>query len=344
MSAAATAAMDNSSSGVFDGCSDSCGWIAAAISMLAYGTYGVPIKETLGSGMPADLNPLVFQSYKSTVMFGMAPCVLLLAGVPFTFTPWGILSGLFWVLGGTGGVVAVRWAGMATAVGTWSSVMICVNFVWGILIFEEPVANVRNTAAAFVLLGLGLIGMSKFGAPSSSARSSDDEVVELPAEYPVVNERVRLLTGAKSGEGAIDVSLRTDTLKSDIVVVLSSFNPETHVYICGVILRKRAAGIMAAVFNGLMSGTSLIPLHYAERYGFGGPDYIMSYAAGALLSNIGIWIIYYAVLVVRLHRKNEEVEISWKSKLQRAAESMPEMYFRQLWKTGLCAGTYINTF
>ncbi len=81
----------------FDSCSDSCGWTAAIVALFAYGTYGVPIKET--HKIP-DLNPLVFQSYKSVVMFAMAPMVVML-GVPLRFTPWGILSGLLWVLGGT---------------------------------------------------------------------------------------------------------------------------------------------------------------------------------------------------------------------------------------------------
>jgi hypothetical protein len=43
-------------------------------------------------------------------------------------------------------------AGLAIAVGTWASVMICVNFVWGILIFQvrqTVKATQRNATLAF---------------------------------------------------------------------------------------------------------------------------------------------------------------------------------------------------
>ena len=86
---------------VFDGCGDSCGWTAALIALFAAGTYGVPIKETRSL---TDLNPLIFQSFKTAVFFVMSATVLVV-GVPLGFTPWGVLSGLLWVLGGTGGVV-----------------------------------------------------------------------------------------------------------------------------------------------------------------------------------------------------------------------------------------------
>lgn len=364
------------SNGILEGCSDACGWIAALVSMLAYGTYGVPIKETMHIVMPAaadELNPLIFQTYKSVVMFGMAPLVvLLLAGVPYSFTPWGILSGLLWVLGGTAGVVAIRWAGMATAIGTWASVMIAVNFVWGILVFQEPVSDMRKTVAAFALLTLGLIGMSRYGAPSNETTTSEDDhhVVRsesddddkreiMESRYSTANESVGLIsTSDRSGvlrrmrseESALDQSFlqRTadttttpESLGDFIISPSSSFNAETHVRVCRVVLRKRIAGILAAIFNGLMSGSSLIPLHYAKRHGFGGVHYIISYATGALLANIGIWLVYYAVLLLSLlQRKRGEMGVSWKARLQQASENMPECHFRRLWKTGLCAGTY----
>jgi Transmembrane family, TMEM144 of transporters len=355
---------------VFEECSDSCGWTAALIALFAAGTYGVPIKETHSL---TDLNPFIFQSFKTMVFVITSLSVLQLGNVPCTFTPWGILSGLLWVLGGTGGVVAVRMAGLAVAVGTWASVMICVNFVWGILVFREPVANMQNTVSAFVLLGLGLVGMSKYGAPPPSSTTTTNESNEGDDKLKRVdscdddaneeqmesgdNDRANLIvksksvvlrrTGMKSDETAVaevllDTSSRTATpmeIDANTTTSSSAFNPESHVRVCGIILSKRAAGIMAALFNGLMSGSSLIPMHYAKRHGFGGANYIISYATGALLSNIGIWIIYYTVLVVRLYRKHGDDEISWKATLQKAAGSMPEWHFQQLWKPALAAGT-----
>ena len=346
----------------FDSCSDSCGWTAAIVALLAYGTYGVPIKET--HKIP-DLNPLVFQSYKSVVMFAMAPMVVML-GVPLRFTPWGILSGLLWVLGGTGGVVAVRYAGMATAVGTWASVMIFVNFIWGILVFEEPVANMYDTTAAFVLLTIGLIGMSKHSAPTRSHasrvelveehRQSINNLIDYASfrspdvEKQQVKEKEGLLSGGQTNsfDAKLFTSYRSDdsSEKDFYFDEVPTFNPETHIQLLGdgIILQKRTVGILAAIFNGLMSGSSLIPLHYAEREGFGGPHYMISYATGAAIANIGLWVVYYIVLVIEVHEQTSAsadlyAPLSWTAKMRQATANMPEWHFYQLWKPGFAAGT-----
>jgi Transmembrane family, TMEM144 of transporters len=411
---------------VFDGCSDSCGWTAAFLALLCAGTYGVPIKETHHL---TEVNPLVFQSFKTLVFFVLSLHVLLL-GVPLRFTPWGILSGLLWVLGGTGGVMGVRLAGMAVAVGTWASVMICVNFVWGILIFQEPVANLHNTVAAFVLLGLGLVGMSKFGAPSASASltsstidadekqrlngESNSESVELLLDD---EQRIRTsmetttttnssssqsssnmtrkpsqvfrrtTTGAKSSNSDEEdglaplLSVKSSSLEIDFndatnnasfsiekaplsggSLVLSStlqsstiippFNPDTHIRLFGLCtLRKRTAGILAALFNGSMSGSALIPMHYARRQGgLGGEHFMVSYGCGALLSNICLWIGYFAIVLlwtifvpttstVLPPSKKKEMPSS-SSWLRQALDQMPEWHVAQLWKPAVAAGTF----
>ena len=361
-----------SSDGLLGGCSDSCGWLAATIALLSYGTYGVPIKHTVHNMSGTDVNPLIFQSYKTVMMLCLAPLVVFL-DVPLRWTPWGLLSGLLWVLGGTGGVVGVRWAGMSTAIATWASVMIMVNFVWGILVFQEPVANLPHTVAAFLLLGLGLIGMSRFGAPSSSSNTihnyqrvapnmeesgvesnesgirmnfsmmgegDDDEaeiegleVVVTKNDLPEISARLRrsdTLSAASESGGEMDA-------ESDVVP--PSFSTETHVRVFkNRVVSKRLVGIGAAVFNGLMAGSSLIPMHYAKRHGFGGVHYMLSYAVGAFISNLVLWLIYYVVLFSRL----SSLEVSWRSRLLQAATEMPKPHLQQLWKPGLCAGLLLT--
>jgi hypothetical protein len=83
----------------FDSCTDSCGWTAAFIAALAYGSFGVPVKAT----KHIDVHPLMLQSYKTLVVFVTCWFVTLL-GVQVGFTKWGLLSGLLWVVGGTGGM------------------------------------------------------------------------------------------------------------------------------------------------------------------------------------------------------------------------------------------------
>jgi len=369
---------ESGSDGLLGGCSDSCGWLAALIALLSYGTYGVPIKHTVHHMSSGDVNPLVFQSYKTVTMLCLAPLVVFL-DVPLRWTPWGLLSGLLWVLGGTGGVVGVRWAGMSTAIATWASVMIMVNFVWGILVFQEPVANLPHTVAAFLLLGLGLIGMSRFGAPSTDSSNTihnyqhvaltmeengeesndsgirmsfsmmgeedddDDEaeiegleVVATKNDLPEISARLRRSDTLSASESVGEMNAESDV---ESVVAPPSFNAETHVRVFkSRVVSKRLVGIGAAVFNGLMAGSSLIPMHYAKRHGFGGVHYMLSYAVGAFISNLILWLIYYVVVFSRL----SSLEVSWRSRLLQAAAEMPKPHLQQLWKPGLCAGLLLT--
>ena len=96
----------------FDSCTDTCGWVAAFVAALSYGSYGVPIKHT----KHIDVHPLIFQSYKTFVMFVTCWGVKLL-GVEIAFTRWGLLSGFMWIVGGVGGIYGIRNAGLAIAVG-----------------------------------------------------------------------------------------------------------------------------------------------------------------------------------------------------------------------------------
>ena len=365
---------------------DTCGWIAALVALFAAGTYGVPIKETIYQ--ISDLNPFVFQTYKVVIFFLVSIITVLVFQIPIRMTfYYGTLSGLLWVCGGTGGIVAVRYAGLATAVGTWASIMICINFTWGILVFHEPVVNMYNTSAAFLLLGLGLIGMSTYGDPSNSksavksiVQSSTNSTVPMgdPHDCSQDNDcgtykkelEIRSEPSRKSSsnrlhrsfnntngsddeyefEDASENAITSSLLKQRKVVSLKeclndeetteidsvgsnnstaattlsstsstiangiqqlNYNPETHVRFCQsqIVITKRIAGIMAALFNGFMSGSSLIPMHYAKRQPNGnwsGLNYIISFSVGSLFSCMSIWTVYFIFLVVRQHRSNKK--------------------------------------
>jgi hypothetical protein len=74
----------------------SLGWIFVAGSWLTFGSFGVPIKTE--AVMKARIDPLMFQSMK--VVWVFLTCWIVLAWEDFDFTPWGILSGAFWVPAG----------------------------------------------------------------------------------------------------------------------------------------------------------------------------------------------------------------------------------------------------
>jgi Transmembrane family, TMEM144 of transporters len=355
---------------IFDGCDDSCGWTAAIIAALAYGSFGVPIKET---NSVKTAHPLVLQSYKTVTMFAMSWLVLAM-GVAPSFTPWGILSGTLWVLGGTGGIYAIRKAGMATAVGTWASVMIVVNFTWGILIFQEPVHDIAGVTEAFLLLAVGLVGMSYFAAPSdrdneheeqmnftpsptpsgssSSANSATSLMIEaeerLDAENPF--PRAQLIQRPSGAVFTIETTMNDDASsqsKPHFVFVdddnrpLSSTMQESSpmdVQLFGRFsVSERTAGILGAVFNGLMTGSSLVPIHYAKEQGYGGANYMISFASGGMLANTGIWGVYAAYL----YRQNAERQLPG-SILYQTYSSLPPWHLQRLLLPGCIAGALLT--
>jgi hypothetical protein len=108
---------------------DVCGWLAAIGGMLAFGTFGVPIKSEAARSV--DIDPLVMQTYKTTMCF-LTSWLVLLFGEELTFTPWGIVSGLFWVPGGVATVYAVKSAGLAIGIGVGSSFIVLISFTWGV--------------------------------------------------------------------------------------------------------------------------------------------------------------------------------------------------------------------
>jgi hypothetical protein len=323
---------------IFDDCDDSCGWIAAVVAALAYGSYGVPIKETV----QIDVHPLVLQSFKSFAMFLMCWLVRLL-GVKAEWTPWGLVSGLLWVIGGTCGIYAIRATGMAVAVGTWASTMICVNFYWGIVVFKEPVADFWGTVGAFVCLAIGLVGMSHFSAPSEKEKVEVDQELQELALQQDEDDISRPTTSSITGRlERRDLALSTDlndllqqrnvhqspTSSADVDV--SRFTSSGTVVILGHTLSNRVAGLVAAVVNGVFAGSSLIPVQYAKQHGFAGANYIISFAVGALSTNTALWLVVF--LYYYYTRPSAE------SRFKQAYECMPHWHLRELWLPGLVGG------
>ena len=353
-------------SSLFDNCSDSCGWTAGILAAVAYGCFGVPIKETAHM----DVHPLILQSYKTGTMF--ACCWFVLAmGVDVSFTPWGIISGFLWVLGGTGGIYAIRMAGMAISVGTWASVMICVNFVWGILIFQEPVASFYGTLGAFGLLGCGLVGMSWNSSPPpqrSTERSqliiqstSTERIVKteeastlgaapkrkqvdkrrlesVDTADKLVNEEVLQALVRNNSYDSFQDSTSRDDIEDDaakpshnhLEILGSATN---RITLFGVSMTRHQAGICGAVFNGVMSGSSLLPLHFAKNQGFGGARYMISYATGALLSNGFIWCCFVGLKWMEVSAANVPGSVALQT-----YTSLPSWHFKKLWFPGVTAG------
>jgi len=299
-------------------CSDGCGWVAALFGAVLYGSYGVPIKNT----KHIPVHPLVLQTFKSVTMFVTCWLVMLL-GIQPRWTPWGLLSGLLWVSGGTCGIYAIRMAGLAVAVGTWSSVMCCINFIWGILIFQEPISHFSTTMGSFLLLGLGLVGMSHFSSPEFSQKAphnnhllcvdkekedmaEEGDLMEMTTPLQPLNPKETSPSGITSRgdkqERLVETAGRDENDNSDDqtggflsetkdgrVVIFPCDKRGPNGGTCATTVTQRTAGILGAVLNGVLAGSSLIPVHYAKAQGLGGANYYISFACGSVIANTVVW-------------------------------------------------------
>lgn len=149
---------------------ESCGWAAAACAMLLSGSFGVPIKSETCRRL--DIDPMVFQTYKTVVCFLVAGVSLWLLDHPFHFTPWGIVSGLFWIPGGVGTVMSIKLAGLAIATAVGNSCIALVSFTWGIFIFREPIHSKIVACLGVCMMVFGFSGMSYFSTRPKSAETT----------------------------------------------------------------------------------------------------------------------------------------------------------------------------
>lgn len=348
---------------VLDECTENCGWVAAVVAVIAWGSFGAPLKTSA----KVEVNFFVMQTYKTVICFLTCWLVLLL-GVDLRWSNWGIASGLFWVPGAACGIYGIRNAGLAVAQGTWSAIQVLVSFVFGIIIFQEGVKSIYRTICAFLLLTVGLIGMSRYaGAGASQTKkvvnATDDSsgtTVHVSLDDSgrkgkrVPKRHLNETTTAfvvdadigSSGKTSTTKPLEMEPLVDDESVVMGSSKDaadsardrkdKIHFFVTSfglfkpisITVTRHQMGILGAVVNGAWGGCNMIPLHYAIRDdGLSGADYLISFATGSLIVNTILWI---ALFFYYLHQR--------KGVLSEAVDALPKFHLRQLGIPGLMAG------
>jgi hypothetical protein len=150
------------------------------------------------------------------------------------------------------------------------------------------------TLGAFLLLALGLVGMSLYSTPQPVDQPPSTEMTENigPNQNEVEEiDRALIVKRTSSYTGKIDhrdIQRRNEesgsygsSADADEPLFTIQTEPKEkdpdQVLLCGVLMKKRVAGICGAIFNGVMTGSSLIPLHYAKTQGYGGANYMIRY-------------------------------------------------------------------
>lgn len=262
-----------------------CGFAAALLSIVAFGSFAVPIKCQAARKVAVD--PLVLQTYKIGACFVTSWFVLLIGGVKFAFTPYGFVSGLLMVPGGTAGYYGVRNAGLAVSQGIWSSLKVLVAFAWGLFIFREPVQSKSATAFAVLLMLVGLAGMSFYAAPMSSSNTSPTNNIRRQEldDQQLLEEPLLLLDDDEGADETIEpFSARRQRNGIGCITRIGG-------------LDSWYLGILGAVIDGLYGGSVLVPMHFAKMQSeeLQGLGYLISFAIGCAsvvsLVWLGRWIL-----------------------------------------------------
>lgn len=342
---------------ILDSCGQGCGLIAAFVGIVGFGSFGVPLKGEAANRVDAD--PFVLQTYKSTMCF-LTCWLALLLGESFHFTPMGILSGILWVSGGIAGIYGIRNAGLAISVGTWSGVTVLGSFAWGIFVFGERVHSIKITVFGMCLMLIGFVGMSFFTSPKVSDDEDDDEdrgeekareskrstqvssncdcsddssgneydngnVIFEPmgggsetlTEHLLQNIEDPLIVD--NGDGSIQLTGGNN----DNSTLSDETNGNDTVLFLGRQWKRRTLGIIGAAFDGLLGGSTLVPMHYSDSSGL---EYVVSFAIGAGIVTVVGWIIRF---LYNVHEK-QSIKSGW--------EALPSMHFKALAIPGALAG------
>lgn len=175
------------------------GFIAAAICVLAWGSYLVPLKKY------KECEPLYFQALQAVGIVLSTLLITIINGLWF-FSWWGVLSGTVWAIGSIMSLFAVRKEGLAAASAGWMGVGIFMSFLWGVFFFKE---NINSTALAIVgliLLFTALISINNLNR-SANSKNTDIEIAAKPRSKFKIIGLTSLLAGMMFGSYLVPLNL-----------------------------------------------------------------------------------------------------------------------------------------
>ena len=261
--------------------------------------------------------PVLYYTFHTRGEHSLTSWLVLLLGQEFTFTKWGIVSGLFWVPGGAFNIFAIRNAGLAISQGIVASSIVMVSFVWGNLVFREPVKSQVAAYFAVWLIMAGLYGMSYFStAESLSSENSSNDLHRTDEEK---EEEQQDLMRKSSDSFDNDAASITEPL--EIHQQQQPIGNRRSILILGKTYSRRNLGLLSALMCGLWGGSCLVPMHYStgDTNGLG---YVISFSIGALLVTIMLWILRFMHQLVKLRSIKEAYAV------------LPSFHFRVMWLPG----------
>jgi glucose uptake protein len=129
------------------------GFIAAAISALAWGSYLVPMRRI------KQYDPFYFQAIMCAAIF-LSSLVISFLYNSFAISYYGLLSGILWSIGNAVSIIAVKNLGLSKAAPLWVGILIFTSFAWGILFIKEQLSSLFIAILGLILLIISIVFIS----------------------------------------------------------------------------------------------------------------------------------------------------------------------------------------
>jgi glucose uptake protein len=126
------------------------GFLFVLVSIALWGSYLVP-QKTLG-----NVSPFLYQGLMAIGIVAANILTFSFLKYDFSFSIFGVVSGLAWSVGNIMFVKSIGMSGMSRAPPMSSGMIIILSMIVGIAIFAEPVKSVYMVAAAAALLVSGI--------------------------------------------------------------------------------------------------------------------------------------------------------------------------------------------
>lgn len=140
---------------------ENLGFLYAIGAALCWGTYMVPFKKSKSESL------IQFQTLMSVGILLSGFIISLLVGFPLNFNIYGIIAGVFWAIGNTLALIAIKNLGLSKAVPLMSSIVILSTFLWGALVFGELPSGLFFASFGLLLIIAGVVIVSARGESRS---------------------------------------------------------------------------------------------------------------------------------------------------------------------------------
>eukprot|EP00978_Attheya_sp_CCMP212_P039396 scaffold204358_cov57-Attheya_sp.AAC.1 len=226
-------------------CGDSCGWAAAVVAMLAFGSFGVPIKSDASNSV--DIDPLgTYMLYtmrrhtfqfderkKLTRKYEARTWFSFIYTIAFTLLERGYVGFRVVLLSSTG--CEMREGVRSTLGATGAVGLMCIG-LWGMSYYSSPEV-LRH----------------EFEPDSFTNNNESTEEENLPAN------NIGYINVQQEDESQFEDELQYPGNTTELEVKRLDYVDVYGYQIC-----RRKMGLAAAVFNGVWGGSIMAPMHYSK--------------------------------------------------------------------------------